>query len=155
MNETRVILVTAIVFVLIGTLTSCTDFIDPSAANSFAAIIAVIGEYLYAIIALVMVVLLWILRPAGVALALLGVLGLCDFVDLTVNASLLIFAGVIMFIASFAPIKPYEPLVIISKNFKIPKAEKDKDKHNSYQGFFMQLIVGFITLIIEYSIFVR
>ena len=107
MNETRVILVTAIVFVLIGTLTSCTDFIDPSAANSFAAIIAVIGEYLYAIIALVMVVLLWILRPAGVALALLGVLGLCDFVDLTVNASLLIFAGVMHLLSHMNPWSSY------------------------------------------------
>ena len=58
-----------------GGLISCKDFIDPAAANSHSAIIAVVGEYLYAIIVLVLVTILWVLRPAGIALAALGMLG--------------------------------------------------------------------------------
>ena len=71
-------MVIALVFSLLitETLVSCTDIIDPSSANSLAAVIAVIGEYLYAALALVMVVILRILRPAGIALAVLGGLGL-------------------------------------------------------------------------------
>lgn len=139
----------------LGLLSSCSDYIDPAAANSLSAIIAVIGEYVYAIIALVLVAILWIFRPAGVALAVLGVLGLCDFVELSINATYLICIGVLMFFASFAPIKPYKPLVVISKHFKMPKEEKGKEKLNSYQDFFVQLLVGVIILVIEYSIFAR
>ena len=155
MNEAKVILTTAIVFMLIGTLSSCTDYIDPSAANSLAAIIAVIGEYLYAALALVLVVVLRILRPAGIALAVLGVLGLCSLVELSASSVLLVCIGILMFFVSFAPIKQYEPLVIISKHFKMPKKEKVKEKRNGYQEFVIQLIVGMTMLIIEYSIFVK
>ncbi|MBO6255656.1 MAG: hypothetical protein J6O49_18745 [Bacteroidaceae bacterium] len=155
MNEARIILISAIVFMLIGTLASCTDYIDPSAANSLAAIIAVIGEYLYAALALVLVVVLRILRPAGVALAVLGVLGLCSLVELSASSVLLVCIGILMFFVSFAPIKQYEPLVIISKHFKMPKKEKVKDKGNGYQELVIQLIVGIAMLIIEYSIFVK
>ena len=155
MNEAKVVLTTAIVFMLIGTLSSCTDYIDPSAANSLAAIIAVIGEYLYAALALVLVVVLRILRPAGIALAVLGVLGLCSFVELSASSVLLVCIGILMFFVSFAPVKQYEPLVIISKHFKMPKKEKVKEKRNGYQEFVIQLIVGMTMLIIEYSIFVK
>lgn len=155
MNEARVILVASVVFMLIGTLVSCTDVIDPSAANSLAAIIAVIGEYLYAALALVLVVILRILRPAGIALAILGVLGLCSLVELSASAVLLVCVGILMFFVSFAPIKQYEPLVIISKHFKIPKKEKVKEKRNGYQEFLIQLILGIAMLIIEYSIFAK
>lgn len=140
---------------LAGLLTSCTDFIDPSAANSFAAVIAVVGEYLYAMLALVLFVVLWILRPAGIALAVLGVLGLYELVELSVNSTLLMFIGFMMLIASFAPIKQYEPLIVISKHFKVSKKEEDKERHKGYQEFFIQLLVGFVTLVIEYSIFAK
>lgn len=128
---------------------------DPSAANSLAAIIAVIGEYLYSALALVLVVVLRILRPAGIALAVLGVLGLCSLVELSASSVLLICIGILMFFVSFSPIKQYEPLVIISKHFKMPKKEKVEEKRNGYQDFVIQLIIGIAMLIIEYSIFVK
>jgi hypothetical protein len=140
---------------LAGLLSSCKDFIDPAAANSLSAIIAVVGEYLYAILALVLVVLLWILRPAGIALAVLGVLGLYNLVELSQNSALLICIGLLMFIASFAPIKQYEPLVVISKHFKLQKKMEAKEKRKCYQEFLIQLLVGFLTLVIEYSIFAK
>jgi len=155
MMEHRQNLTVAFAILLTGSLTSCTDFIDPSAANSLAAVLAVIGEYLYAILVLALVVILWILRPAGSALTLLGVLGLCKVVELSVNSTLLVCIGLLMFFASFAPIKQYEPLVIISKHFKMPKKEKVKEKHNAYHEFFIQMIVGIAMLFIEYSIFVK
>lgn len=154
-NYKEAIGVAVFVILLSGFLTSCTDFIDPSAANSLSAILAVIGEYLYATIALILVVVLWILRPAGIALSLLGILGFCEMVELSVNSILLACIGIMMFLASFAPIKQYEPLVVISKHFKMPKKEKERVKHNSYQDFFLQVLVGIITLIIEYSIFAK
>lgn len=148
--------VTMILFILFTeSLISCTEVIDPSAANSVSAIVAVIGEYLYASITLVFVTLLWILRPAGVALIFLGIIGQCDYVELSANSLLLLCIGVVMSIVSFAPIKQYKPMVIISKHFKMPKNEKVKEKQNGYQGFVIQLIVGIIMLIIEYSIFVK
>ena len=148
--------VTMIFFILLTeTLISCTDVIDPSAANSLSAIVAVIGEYFYASIVLVFVALLWILRPAGIALILLGILGQCNYVELSANSLLLLCIGVVMSIVSFAPIKQYKPMVIISKHFKMPKNEKVIEKHNGYREFFIQLLVGFIMLIMEYSIFAK
>lgn len=149
------IAVAALAIILSGVFTSCTDFIDPTAANSLSAILAVIGEYLYAIIALILVVVLWIFRPAGIALVLLGIMALCKIVELSVDSVLLVCIGIMMFLTSFAPIKQYEPLVVISKHFKIPKKEKVRDKHNRYQDLFIQLLVGIITLIIEYSFFAK
>lgn len=149
------LVVVVLVIMFSGVLTSCRDVIDPAAANSLSAIIAVIGEYLYATIVLVVVVILWILRPAGIALAVLGVLGICGVVELSVSSMLLICIGIMLFLASFAPIRQYEPLVIISKHFKMPKKEKPIERTNSYQDVFIQLMVGVIILIIEYSIFAK
>ena len=143
------------VILFIGILVSCKDIIDPAAANSLSAVIAVIGEYLYASIVLLLVVILWVIRPAGISLVFLGVLGLCDYVELSINSTLLISIGLVMFFASFAPIKQYEPLVIISKHFKLPKDEKVKDKRDGYQEVLTQLLAGLILLAIEYSIFVK
>ena len=155
MSEVKVILLMTIVVVIIGTFTSCTDIIDPSAANSLAAVVAVVGEYLYAALSFVLVVLLRILRPAGTALAILGLLGLCSFVELSTSGVLLVCIGILLFFVSFVPINQYEPMVIISKHFKMPKKEKVKEKQNSYQELVIQLIVGIAMLIIEYSIFVK
>ncbi len=154
-DKARNILFVAFAVLFTGILVSCTDFIDPSAANSLAAVIAVVGEYLYAALALVLVVLLRILRPAGIALAVLGGLGLCSLVELSTSPVLLLCMGILLSIVSFAPIKQYEPMVIISKHFKMPKKEKDKKKRNGYQELVIQLIVGIAMLIIEYSIFVK
>ena len=155
----KLIKVIIVAFVLIfsftGILTSCKDFIDPAAANSYSAVIAVIGEYLFAIIVLILVFILWVLRPAGIALAMLGLLGLCDLVELSLNPILLICIGLLMFFTSFVPITPYEPLVVISKHFKLPKKEKVIEKHSAYKDFFIQLLVSFIMLIVEYLIFAK
>ena len=145
----------ALVVLVSFCLSSCTDFIDPSAANSLSAIIAVIGEYFYASLTLILVVFLWILRPAGFALVVLGFMGLCSMVDLSVRPIILICIGTLLFLTSFAPIKQYEPLVVISKHFKFPKKEKEGIKRNKYQDFFLQLLIGFITLVVEYSIFAK
>ena len=144
-----------LIFSFTGILTSCKDFIDPAAANSHSAIIAVVGEYIYAIIVIVLVTILWVLRPAGIALAVLGMLGLCDYIELSLDPILLICIGLLMSFTSFVPIKPYEPLVVISKHFKIPKKEKVIEKHSAYQDLLIQLLVSFIMLIIEYSIFAK
>ena len=150
-----IIIAFVLIFSFTGILTSCKDFIDPAAANSYSAVIAVIGEYLFAIIVLILVFLLWVLRPAGIALAVLGMLGLCDYIELSLDPILLICIGILIFFTSFAPITQYEPLVVLSKHFKFPKKEKVIEKHSAYQDLFIQLLVSFIMLIIEYSIFAK
>ena len=50
-----IIVAFVLIFSFTGILTSCKDFIDPAAANSYSAVIAVIGEYLFAIIVLILV----------------------------------------------------------------------------------------------------
>lgn len=144
-----------IIFLLTSVLTSCRVDIDPAAANSHSAILAVIGEYLYAIIVLMLVVLLWILRPACIALVVLGALGVCDVISVSVSPEMLVGIGVLMFLASFAPIQQYEPTVIISKHFKVTKKEKVKEKHENFQQILIQLLAGIILLFIEYSIFAK
>ena len=150
-----IIIAFVLIFSFTGILTSCKDFIDPAAANSYSAVLAVIGEYLFAIIVLILVFLLWVLRPAGIALAVLGMLGLCDYIELSLDPILLICIGILIFFTSFAPITQYEPLVVISKHFKLPKKEKVIEKHSAYQDLFIQLLVSFIMLIFEYSIFAK
>ena len=150
-----IIIAFVLIFSFTGILTSCKDFIDPAAANSYSAVIAVIGEYLFAIIVLILVFLLWVLRPAGIALAVLDMLGLCDYIELSLDPILLICIGILIFFTSFAPITQYEPLVVISKHFKLPKKEKVIEKHSAYQDLFIQLLVSFIMLIFEYSIFAK
>ena len=44
---------------------------------------------------------------------------------------------------------------LLSKHFKMPKKEKCKENRNGYQEFFIQLFVGFIILVIEYSVFAK
>lgn len=150
-----IIIAFVLIFSFTGILTSCKDFIDPAAANSYSAVIAVIGEYLFAIIVLILVFLLWVLRPAGIALAVLGMLGLCDYIELSLDPILLICIGILIFFTSFAPITQYEPLVVISKHFKLPKKEKVIEKHFAYKDLFTQLLISFIMLIVEYLIFVK
>ena len=150
-----IIVAFVLIFSFTGILTSCKDFIDPAAANSYSAVIAVIGEYLFAIIVLILVFILWVLRPAGIALAMLGLLGLCDLVELSLNPILLICIGLLMFFTSFVPITPYEPLVVISKHFQLPKKETVIEKPSAYKDFFIQLLVSFIMLIVEYLIFAK
>lgn len=150
---TLVVVVFIIMFT--GLLSSCRDVIDPAAANSLSAVIAVSGEYIYSIIVLILVVILWILRPVGISLAVLGILEVCNIVELSINSLLLICIGFVFIIASFAPIKQYEPLVIISKHLKMPKKEIVREKQNIFQDFYVQLIVGIILLVIEYFVFVK
>ena len=152
---TTPIVVVIMTILFVGLFTSCHAKIDPVAANSSSAILAVIGEYLYATFTLIIFVALWILRPAGIALVALGVLGLCNFVEMLANPILLICIGFMMFLTSFAPINQYEPIVVISKHFKILKDDSPGNKRNRSCDFFIQLLVGFITLIIEYTLFVK
>ena len=152
---TSSIAVATLAILSVGLLTSCHTKIDPVAANSSSAILAVIGEYLYATFALIIFVFLWILRPAGIALVGLGVLGLCNYVDMSANPIFLICIGIMMFFASFVPIKQYEPTVVISKHFKMSKDDSSGKMHNCSYNFFIQLLIGFITLIIEYTLFVK
>lgn len=143
------------VILFMGLFDSCYAHIDPVAANSSSAILAVLGEYLYALFALVLFVVLWILRPAGITLVGLGVLGLFDYVEMVVNPILLICIGFMMFLTSFAPIKQYEPMVVISKHFKMPTKECSRKKDTGLSNYFIQLLVGVITLLIEYTLFVQ
>jgi len=143
------------VLLFIGFLTSCTDIIDPSAANSRSAILAVLGEYLYATFTFIMVALFWFFRPAGLALMALGFLGLFNYVNLSINPTLMTFIGLLLFLASYVPIKHNEPIVIISKHYKIQKEKNVKPKNSSYQDYFLQLLIGLILLIVEYMVFAK
>ena len=98
---TSSIAVATLAILSVGLLTSCHTKIDPVAANSSSAILAVIGEYLYATFALIIFVFLWILRPAGIALVGLGVLGLCNYVEMSANPIFLICIGIMMFFLLF------------------------------------------------------
>ncbi len=154
----RKILYLGLVLFLIQTFSSCHAEIDSGAANSIAAILAVLGEYFFATLALLLTFILKLIRPLSVATILLGLLGLLNVIDISISPIWLIIIGVVLMISFIIPIKPYFPKVIISKNIKtleeVLKDDNDaRSKRTRSADVLLGIIVGFILLILEYTLF--
>lgn len=138
-------------------LTSCIAEIDPSAANSISAIIAVIGEYVFAILVLIFCLISRLIRIAGSATVTFALYMLWANVNLDIiNSNWLLAIGMVLIIISFfIPEKIYKPHVIISKY--AGKQKSDPQTYNRMKGFlcdfFIGLLVGIVLLNIEYFVF--
>lgn len=138
-------------------LTSCEAEIDPSAANSCSAIIATIGEYLYAIIILMACIIIRLIRIAGIASIIIASHILYSNTNTSIISPYLLLAtGIIAIIGSLCiPVKTYKPRVIISKY--AGKQKKEAEKYNKWKDFLYDTCIGLasgiILLIVEHFVF--
>ena len=134
-------------------VSSCSLGIEISAANSISAILAVVGEYLLAIVSFVLVFVLHLIRPLSISLILLGILGLTNSVDLPASPYIVLVLGILLLFSFFISLKVYNPKVIIDKNAKkVLEKDTEEDKQNG-KHIVIDLGVGIILLVIEYLIF--
>ncbi len=151
-------LVRVLLLLLIISLSSCHAAIEDTAANSVAAILAVLFEYIYAIIALLLAFLLKLIRPLSIATIILGLLGLTEIVNLSVSPLLFTLVGIALLFSFFIRDKPYFPNVIISKNLNEfagmwDKQDNEEKKRSRWVDFLLALLVGIVLLMIEYKYF--
>lgn len=149
----RKLLFSLSLLIVILSLSSCIAAIEDTAANSAPAVIAAIGEYLLAIISVLLVYIFHFTRALSFSVLLLGYLGSKGDVALPVSPSLLLVIGIIMLLTFAIPIKTYNPKIIIAKNVK--KVIEKENKEDSLKGksMIIDLVVGIILLIIEYLLF--
>ena len=138
-------------------VSSCDVGIHLDSANSFAAIIAVAGEYLLAILSTVLVFTLHLSRSFSVSLVLLSILGMTNAVELPISPYIVLAIGLVLLFSFAVTLKAYKPKVIIDKNVK-KVFEKDTGEEIQQQGFKRMVIeigVGIILLFVEYLFFKR
>ena len=157
MLKRTILLLGIIVFVVLN-LCSCIAGIEDTAANSASSIIAVLFEYIFAIVVVLISFIHRLIRSLSIATIILGVIGVLGIVDLSISPLILIAVGVAMLFSFAIPIKPYYPQVIISKNVKkiVETRQKSEEKkvHESWlKELILDLVVGVILLLIEYSLF--
>lgn len=138
-------------------LSSCTAVIDPAAGWSGAGIIAVIGEYAFAIFIVIVVAALWLLRSLGLATILCAILAFLDLWELIISPKMMLILGIVIFLISFIPVKPYKPTVLITNNHEIVNRMLNIPSSNRpfWQELLLSLIAGIILLFIEYAFFVK
>lgn len=139
-------------------LTSCHAEIESSAANSASAIAAVIGEYVYAIIALLLCGIWRLIRIAGGIVITYFLYVICFDSDSTVsNPCLLLFGLALLTITSIIPVKTYQPKIVIAKHVKRLGNRIASDNKWKLIGY--DLVIGIVTgavlLIMENVIFVQ
>lgn len=135
------------------TLSSCELGIDPAAANSLSATLAVLGEYLLAILSIVLVIVFHLIRSLSVSLILLSILGLTNAVALPVSPYIVLATGALLLISFIVPIKEYSPKVIIDKNVKKVFERETREDNTTGRRIAIDLVVGILLLIIEYFVF--
>ena len=149
----------AVLLLLLFTIavSSCDVGIHLDGANSFAAIIAVIGEYLLAIVSTVLVFVLHLSRPFSISLVLLSILGMTNAVDLPVSPYIVLTIGLVLLFSFAVPLKAYKPKVIIDKNVKkvFEKDTEEETQQIGVKGIAIEIGVGILLLFVEYLFFAR
>lgn len=141
-----------LLILLLANFSSCTADIDPAAANSGAAILAVIGEYILAILSFVLFYCVKLLRPLGIAACFLF-LGneYLNWATILPSKSLL-FIGLALIGVSMIPLPLYKPHISIHKQRITTKAERPKISW--VNEIVIPIAIGLILLLIEHFIIV-
>ena len=141
-----------VLLILMLTIVSCRAEIEPSAANSASAIIAILGEYMFAIFVLILCSIVHIIRTVSLAIVSFSCfMILTDATSNMINPKLaLLVGGILLIVSLFVPSKIYTPHVIISKNVKRLESKAKENKRNIFLcevgvGF----LVGVVLLVIE------
>lgn len=143
-------------------LSSCSANIEDTAANSISAIFSVIGEYLFALLCLVLFVLIRIIRPISIALILVGAFGLLGLYESPISPLLLFIIGLVLISSFFVPEnKIYVPKVNIARNMIKKIVDDDvsydiqpsQNKTHFVSEIIVGLVVGFVLMIVEHLCF--
>lgn len=134
---------------IIITLESCSAEIDPSAANSFAGVLAVLFEYLFAFVSLLIVMTYKLGSFAFVTYSIYLILINSDFQG--VNPVYMLMFGLLWVFASlFWPNKYYEPMVFISKKTRrIKQKNSDSWVCDIFKQVVSGVLVGIILIVIN------
>lgn len=133
-------------------LISCRAEIAPLAANSASAIIAILGEYMFAIFVLILCSIVHIIRTVSLAIVSFSCfMILTDVTSNMINPKLaLLVGGILLIVSLFVPSKIYTPHVIISKNVKRLESKAKENKRNIFLcEVGVGLLVGVVLLVIE------
>lgn len=133
-------------------LSSCYAEISDESANSASAIIAVFGEYLLAIVSLILMSLLWIIRPLAMSCIIFGILGLLSVFEVTIDPLIFLLAGGVLILVSAVHIKLYHPTVLIGVK---RKQVEEQSGEQQWKGILLQLVIGVALLAIEYLFFAK
>lgn len=141
-----------ILLIFVMMLISCRAEIEPSAANSASAIIAILGEYMFAIFVLILCSIVHIIRTVSLAIVSFSCfMILTDVTSNMINPKLaLLVGGILLIVSLFVPSKIYTPHVIISKNVKRLESKAKENKRNIFLcEVGVGLLVGVVLLVIE------
>ena len=133
-------------------LISCRAEIAPLAANSASAIIAILGEYMFAIFVFILCSIVHIIRTVSLAIVSFSCfMILTDVTSNMINPKLaLLVGGILLIVSLFVPSKIYTPHVIISKNVKRLESKAKENKRNIFLcEVGVGLLVGVVLLVIE------
>lgn len=130
-------------------LASCYAEIEPSAANSTSAIIAVIGEYVLAVLFLIICFVIHLLRIGGSAISTIALYSIYCERDLWMfDPVLLLIIGIVMIACSlFFPANLYTPQVIIANNiskYRYKYKRKNEKKKDNKTSVVYEIIIGVI-----------
>lgn len=155
MNKSKPLTVLLLLLFSIA-ISSCDVGIHLDGANSFAAILAVIGEYLLAILSTVLVFILHLSRPFSISLVLLSILGMTNYVDLPTSPYVVLAIGLVLLLSFAVPLKAYKPKVIIDKNVKtVFKKDTGEEKQQGAKRIAIEIGLGVFLLFVEYLFFAR
>ena len=141
-----------VLLILMLTIVSCRAEIEASAANSASAIIAILGEYMFAIFVLILCSIVHIIRTVSLAIVSFSCfMILTDATSNMINPKLaLLVGGILLIVSLFVPSKIYTPHVIISKNVKRLESKAKENKRNIFLcEVGVGLLVGVVLLVIE------
>lgn len=133
-------------------LTSCQAEIEPSAANSASAIIAVIGEYLFAIIVLLFCGIVHLMRIGGAFISTMALFLMYNGKNLwNLNSASFFLIGIALIACSlFIKIRPYTPQVLIAKNISKHKYKSNNgSKINNKKSIVREIVIGVITAVLS------
>lgn len=150
MSSNRLINIIIVVLV-VNIATSCVADLDPSAANSAGGILAIIGEYLLAILSLLVVFLFHIARIFGAFAIVVSTCALFSDTELlgtNIPPLMSLSLGIFLIAISFFKLKIHEPEVYIHKNFHRRNAVIIEKSSMWWQELLLGVISGIIVQIL-------
>lgn len=141
-------------------LTSCQAEIEPSAANSASAIIAVIGEYLFAFLFLIVCFIMHLLRISAVVISTIALYSIYSGTNMwNLDPVLLLVIGLVIIVGSFFfPVKLYSPKIVIAENiskYKYKYESKNDNKSNTIKGYVIKFVIEVIIGVLSGYILIK
>lgn len=125
----------------------CSVDIDPSASNSASAILAIFGEYTFAILSLFLFYILRAITIIGGGIITIGVIHIFNKSPfLNISPTYILLLGVIVILIGFLqPNNPYKPQIVIAHKSWKRKSTPTNKRRNKISEILIQIISGVAT----------